>query len=77
MEKNDDLNKSDLVMFIAFGLKLNELMTIIFIFAYYIGIGWMIMCEMYEDFVDDTNYATHQNVDELNENFLTTFKIHQ
>ena len=49
-------------MYVSFFLKINELMTGIFIFAYFIGIMWIIMCEFYEDFVDDTNYKTHPDI---------------
>lgn len=63
-------------MQIAFGLKLNELLTIIFIFAYYIGIFWIIMCELYEDLYDDTIYKTHPNLNEVDENFILYFKLY-
>ena len=76
MEIHEDLCKTDLVMQIAFGLKLNELLTIIFIFAFYIGIFWIVMCELYEDLYDDTNYNKHPNIDEIDPNFITHFRLY-
>jgi len=64
-------------MYVGFALKLNELMTGIFLFAYYIGIMWIIMCELYEDFVDDTNYKTNPNVENLNDNFIIHYKLYE
>lgn len=34
------------------------------------------MCEMYEDFVDDTNYKTHPDITELDDNFLIQYKLY-
>jgi len=56
-------------------LKINELMTGIFLFAYFIGILWIIMCEVFEDFVHDVNYRTHPDVSELSENFITYYNL--
>ena len=63
-------------MFVGFILKINELMCGIFLFAYYIGIFWMIMCEFYEDFVDDANYGLHPDVTNLEDNFILHFGLH-
>jgi hypothetical protein len=64
-------------MYIGFILKINELMTGIFLFAYYIGILWFIMCELYEDFYDDTSYTNHHDVSELDPNFITHYSLHE
>ena len=64
-------------MYVGFFLKINELMTLIFLFSYYIGIFWIVMCELHEDFVNDTNYKTHPDVDSLDVNFLTFYKLHE
>ena len=63
-------------MLIGFALKLNELITGIFLLSYYIGIFWIIMCESYEDFVEETQYKNHPNLSELDDNFLTYYNLH-
>ena len=52
-------------------------MTLIFLFSYYIGILWIVMCELHEDFVNDANYKTHPDIDSLDENFLTFYKLYE
>ena len=64
-------------MYVGFALKINELMTCIFLFSYYIGIMWIVMCELHEDFINDANYKTHHDVSELEDNFLTHYKLHE
>ena len=64
-------------MYIGFILKINELMTLIFLFSYYIGILWFVMCELYEDFYHDTSYTTHHDVTELDDNFITHYGLHE
>ena len=34
------------------------------------------MCEFYEDFVEDTIYKDHPDLSELDDNFLTYYKLH-
>ena len=62
-------------MYVGFFLKINELMTGIFFFSYFLGIMWIIMCELHEDYVLDVNFKTHPDVDSLEPNFITYFNL--
>ena len=62
-------------MYVGFFLKVNELMTSIFFFSYYIGILWFVMCELHEDFVLDVNFKTHSDVESLDDNFISYFNL--
>ena len=64
-------------MYVGFALKINELLTCIFLFSYYIGIMWIVMCELHEDFINDANYKIHPDISELEDNFITHYKLHE
>ena len=34
------------------------------------------MCELYEDFVDDTSYKFHTDISDLDDNFLIYYKLY-
>ena len=41
-----DHNNIDLIMKIRFGLKIIKLLIIIFNLSYFVGMGWLLFCEI-------------------------------
>lgn len=74
MDKNSNHTQSTNLLYVGFGIKIIELVFVIFTMAYFCGILWIVQCELVEDFYYDMIYEKVPEEDRP-PGFLTYYKL--
>jgi len=76
-DKDQDLTKNDSIMFIAFLVKLTELVSLIFTVSYLFALLWIILCEIVEDMILKVNFTINEDAELHEDHFFTYYELDQ
>ena len=69
----EDITKNETILFISFLVKLFELITLIFTFAYFFASLWIILCEFVEDFILNIEFSDVNLVNKFTKDYFIPY----